>query len=149
MPGNLRQTLREHLSQLHPTHAATRLQATVRSQIHRAIGQANKELEQFGYWIGIVTDTGSMISAKVYGHSFDRDFGKPVATLVSEAGYPINLQLSLSDAKGMTIYSYRGGGQGQHLITSKKPTELNDAIHAELSSEIKAGIDAAHTRRAR
>jgi hypothetical protein len=146
MPGNLRQTLRKHLGQLHPNHAATRLLATARSQIHRAITQASKELEPFGYYIAIVTDTGSMISAKVYGLSLNRDFNKPPKELVQEAGYPINLALSPSDEKGLTIYSYRGGDRTTLLVTSKKAAEINDAIHAELASEIKAGINAAQTR---
>src|SRR6266446_10783348 len=103
MPGKLRQTLHKHLSHLHPTHAASRLQANARSQIHHAINQANKELEPFGYHIAVVTDTGSMISAKVYGQSFDRDFNKTADELTKEHGYPINLQLSPTDEKGMTI----------------------------------------------
>jgi hypothetical protein len=147
MPGNLRTNLRAHLSRLHSNYAATRLQATTRSQIHHAISSANKELEKFGYYIAIVTDTGSMISAKVYGQSFDRDFDRTVEELTEQRGYPINLQLSPSGEDGMAIYSYRGGGRGQHVVTSRTASEINDAIHAELESQIKAGIDAAQTSR--
>jgi hypothetical protein len=67
MPGKFRANLRRHLSELHPKHAVSALKATTRSQIHRAIEQAQKELEKFGYFIAIVMDTGSRISAKVYG----------------------------------------------------------------------------------
>jgi len=35
--------------------------------------------------------------------------------MIHEAGYPINLHMSLSDDKGMTIYSSGGGGQSVHL----------------------------------
>lgn len=73
----------------------------------------------------------------------NRDFAKPARDLIQEGGYPINLQLSLSDATGMTVYTYRGGKGGTKLISSKKPLEVRDAIYAELESEIKAGIDAA------
>jgi hypothetical protein len=142
MPGDFRTNLRRHLSELHPKHATSRLQATTRSQIHRAIQNAQKELERFGYHIAVVTDTGSMISAKVYGRSPDRDFSKSREALTHEAGYPINLQLSLSDDKGITIYSYRGAGQGVSLISSKKPSEIEDAIIKELESQIIAGINA-------
>jgi hypothetical protein len=142
MPGDLRTNLRRHLSQLHPTHATSRLLATTRSQIHHAIQNAKKELEKFGYHIAVVKDTGSMISAKVYGRSPDRDFSQSQVALIHETGYPINLQLSLSDDKGMTVYSYRGAGQGVHIISSKKPSEIEDAIIKELESQIIAGIDA-------
>ena len=49
MPGNLRTSLRKHLTVLHPLNAAIQLQATARAQIHRVLEQAKKELEKFGY----------------------------------------------------------------------------------------------------
>src|SRR5439155_9139502 len=99
------------------------------------------ELERFGYHIAVVTDTGSMISAKVFGQWMQRDFGKPKDALIQEFGYPINLQLSLTDEKGMTIYS-----SGRHVITSKKPSKIEDAIYGELETQIKAGIDASQSK---
>lgn len=149
MPGDLRTSLKNHLTRLHPKHAALGLQASARQQIHRALSAAQKELERFGYHIAVVRDTGSMISAKVYGWSIDRDFKKTAQALSEEPGYPINLQLSPSDEKGLTIYSYRGGGQGKEVLSSKKPTDILDAIHAELETEIKAGIDATQASRPR
>jgi hypothetical protein len=148
MPGNLRTNLEKHLRAVHPKHAALGLLAGARQQIHRAIGEAQKELERFGYHVAIVTDTGSMISAKVYGQTSDRDFMKTAKELKQEFGYPINLQLSPSDAKGLTIYSLREGRQNATLVSSKKPTEILDAINTELEAEIKAGIDVVHSRNA-
>lgn len=64
MAGNFRKRLHDHLRAIHPTYVASQLRATTRSQIHRAINEARKELEKFGYHIAIVTDTGEMISAR-------------------------------------------------------------------------------------
>lgn len=141
MPGKLRTNLRQHLTNLHPSHVTTRLQAATRSQIHRALQAARTELEPFGYHVAVTTDTGSMISAKIYGWSIDRDFKKEAQALIAEKGYPINLQLSVDDARGMTVYSYRGGGQGVQVITSKKQDEIEDAVFREVESQVIAGID--------
>src|SRR5258708_7693136 len=147
MPGELRRKLRQHLTKLHPTHASTRLQATARRQVHRAFDAARKELEPFGYHLAVVTDTGSMISAKVYGWSIDRDFDKSKEELSQEVGYPINLQLSVDDQRGMTIYSYRGGGSGKQVVSSKKPSEIEDAVFREVEAQVIAGIESARNRK--
>lgn len=141
MPGRFRKSLGAHLNKKHSTHAGYRLLANARKRIHQAIREANAELEQFGYYAAVVTDRGSMISVKVYRPSLDRDFAKNRAELVREAGYPINLQLSFRDLDGLTIYSFREGGQGQVVVTSKKDLEIEKAIYAELEREIKTGID--------
>jgi hypothetical protein len=140
MPGNFKTKLGEFLQSRHPKHAAVALQASARKQIHAAIKNAEEVLERFGYHIAVVTDTGSMISAKVYGWSIDRDFTKPAQALKMEKGYPINLQLSPSDEKGLTIWSHRLLGGTEFIISSKNRKEILDAIHKELGSQIEIGI---------
>jgi hypothetical protein len=140
MPGNFKTRLGEYLQGLHPKHKAVELQAFARKQIHATIKDAEEVLERFGYHIAVVTDTGSMISAKVYGWSIDRDFKKSPQALKMEKGYPINLQLSPSDEKGLTIWSHRMIGGNEAIISSKNRKLISDAIHKELGSQIEVGI---------
>jgi len=117
------------------------LLSTTRSGTHYAIKQAQKALERFGYFLAVVRDTGDMISAKLYGQTTNRDFSKSVPDLTKETGYPINFQFSVSDNKGLTVYSHRLTAGNIAIVTSHETKAIEDAIYNELESQINAGIE--------
>jgi hypothetical protein len=138
---NLRDRLDKYLRETSgPETSSFELLATVRSRIHHAFDQAQKALERHGYFLAVVQNS-SMISAKLYNRTTERDFGKKVEELIREEGFLINLQLAASDSKGLTVYSVRHGGGSAPIVCSKNATEIEDAVYAEIEAQIKAGLE--------
>ncbi len=112
-----------------------------RNYIHAAIKRAQDAVSRLGYHLGVVTDTGSMVSAKLFPATTERDYSKSKKELVGEYGFPINLQISVTDAKGVTIYSHREKGGTATIVSSDQGKEIEDAIYAELEAQVLAGVD--------
>ena len=141
---NFRQTLRKQLEQKAKPRASVNIYerlARARSIILRAFRQAQGELERYGYFLAVVRDTGSMISAKIFSPNLDRDFNKPPAALTAEEGFPINLQLSADDERGVVIYSYRHPRGSATVAQSMKVKELEDGIYKEIGEQVNAAIE--------
>ena len=98
-------------------------------------------MERYGYFLAVVRDTGSMISAKVFGPNLDRDFSKLPAALGAEEGFPINLQLSADDRRGVAIYSYRHPSGSATIAQSMKIKDLEDGIYKEIGEQVNAAIE--------
>jgi hypothetical protein len=138
---NFREKLRKQLEQTAKPPASVNIYerlARARSTIHRAFNQAQGELERYGYFLAVVRDTGSMISAKVFAPNLDRDFN---TALTAEEGFPINLQLSADDERGVAIYSYRHLRGSVTIAQSMKVKELEDGIYKEIGEQVIAAIE--------
>ena len=142
MKANFAKRLQNQIKAKLPPGAAKylNLHYIARSHIHQALKRAQDSVARFGYYLGIVRDTGSMVSAKLYSPTTDRDYSKPPKALSDEFGFPINLQISATD-QGVTIYSYRHSGGTATIVTSTKSKEIEDAIYKELETQISAGVD--------
>lgn len=115
-------------------------QAAVRKRILGAIKKAQEALGGMGYHMAIVRDTGSMISAKMFLPSPERNYQKALPGLNEEWGYTFNFQIGGSDPT-FKIYSYRNGSNGVEIVASSKPQEIENAVMTELESQIKAGVE--------
>jgi hypothetical protein len=82
-----------------------------------------------------------MVSAKLFSATTERDYSKSKTELVGEYGFPINLQISVTDAKGVTIYSHRQKGGTATIVSSDQGKAIEDAIYAELEAQILTGVD--------
>jgi hypothetical protein len=149
MKANFRERLEKHVqSTLTPAGKKTyRAHHAARSALQHAIKAAQEALSRSGYFLGMVTDSGSMVSLKLYGPSLQRDYKKTSAQLSSEFGYPINLEFSADDNRGVMIFSLRQGGGDKPLVQSFERKQIEDALYAELESQIKAGIEFLKTQR--
>jgi len=143
MKANFSQRLQRQLEskQKPGTGQSFQLQYLTRNYIHAAIKRAQDAVSRLGYYLGVVTDTGSMVSAKLFSATSERDYSELKKELVGEYGFPINLQISVTDAKGVTIYSHREEGGTATIVSSTKAKEIEDAIYAELESQILAGVE--------
>jgi hypothetical protein len=112
---------------------------SARQQVLRAIKQAQDALSRVGYHFAVVTDTGSMISAKLFSPSINRDFSKSRGELLKEEGFPINLQISIRD-NAIVIYSYPHAGGPRPIVSSNEMKKVQDAIITELEEQISLGV---------
>jgi hypothetical protein len=112
-----------------------------RRHVLRGIKQAQDALAGVGYHLAIVTETGSMVSAKLFPPSINRDFAKSPGELIMEEGFPLNFQITVTD-QGMIIYSKRYGVQSQAapIVASKNTKTVQDAIMTELEKQIALGV---------
>ena len=143
MKANFSQRLQRQIKSKQPTSSgkSLHLHYLTRNYIHAAIKRAQDAVSRLGYYLSVVTDTGAMVSAKLFSATTERDYSKSKKELGGEYGFPINLQISVTDAKGVTIYSRREEGGTATIVSSHKAKAIEDAIYAELEKQILAGVD--------
>jgi hypothetical protein len=143
MKSNFSQRLQRQIkSKQKPGSAKSyELHHRTRNYIHAALKRAQDAVSRLGYHLGVVTDTGSLVSAKLFWATTDRDYTKSKKDLEGEYGFPICLQISVTDAKGVTIYSHRNSGGTATIVSSDQGKAVEDAIYAELETQILAGVD--------